>query len=135
MAGPTEVMPVEHDGVRYEAVHWGKQRDLGQNGGFVAAIDVNTGDEIWIVRIYEIVYGDKSPQKYDRFITALELIEEGAALEVIDQTGAVHHLDLTTRAVTLISPGPVNGAAPNPARPEKVEPEEKPGFFKRLFGG
>ena len=74
MAGPIMVTPVEHDGVRYEAVHWGKQRELGQNGGFVAAIDAASGEELWIVRIYEIVYGEKSPQKYDRFLTELELI-------------------------------------------------------------
>jgi hypothetical protein len=127
------VMPVEHDGIRYEALHWGKQRDLGQNGGFVAAFDIETGAELWIAKIYHIEYGDKSPQKYDRFVTELELIEDGAALAVTDQTGAVHRLDLTSREATVISPAPDRPTGPHPDKPAKAP--EKPGFFRRLLGG
>ena len=135
MGGPIMVTPVEHDGVRYEAIHWGKERDLGQNGGFVAAIDPDSGEELWIVRIYEIIYGDKSPQKYDRFITALTLSEDGTALVIEDETGAVHQLTLDTREVTEIS-GPVEVTPEeHPFKPPKVkEREEKPGLLKRLFG-
>jgi hypothetical protein len=131
MNGPIMVEPVVYDGVRYEALHWGKERDLGQNGGFIVAIDMDTGEELWVTRIYEIVYGDKSPQKYDRFITEISLIEKGDALSVADETGAVHRLDLATRAVTELA-----GAEPrNPGpHPEKPKPVEKKGFFQKLFG-
>lgn len=132
MNGPIMVEPVVYGDIRYEALHWGKERDLGQNGGFVVAIDMNTGEELWVVRVYEIVYGDKSPQKYDRFITELSLIEKGDALSVTDQSGAVYRLDLATRAVTVLSPAEGNSPTPNPRKPA---PAEKKGFFQRLFGG
>ena len=128
------IAPVDHEGVRYEALHWGKERGLGQNGGFVAAIDIASGKELWVQRIYQIVYGDKSPQKYDRFITALALMDGGGALAVTDQTGAVHRLDLATRAVTQISPAPDATPAPNPRKPAKPEPTEKKGFLGKLLG-
>lgn len=121
MGGPIMVAPVEFDGVRYEALHWGKQRDLGQNGGFVVAVDSATGEELWIQRIYEITYGEKSPQKYDRFITELKLIERGDALEVVDETGARHRLDLETREVTPIEAAPSQERGPHPDRPPKVK--------------
>ena len=119
MTGPTTVTPVEYDGVRYEAMHWGKPRDLGQNGGFVAAIDIESGDEIWLAKIYQITYGDKSPQKYDRFITALKLVEQGDALEIEDDTGAVHRLDLATREATLVSAAPEVERGPHPDKPPR----------------
>ncbi|MDO9526713.1 MAG: hypothetical protein Q7J57_14440 [Gemmobacter sp.] len=128
------IAPVEHGGLRYEALHWAKERGLGQNGGFVAAIDIASGKELWVQRIYEIVYGDKSPQKYDRFITTLTLIDGDTALAVTDQTGAVYRLDLGTRAVTLISAAPDTTPPPNPRKPAKAEPAEKKGFFGRLLG-
>jgi outer membrane protein assembly factor BamB len=131
MTGPIMVAPVERDGIRYEALHWGKERNLGQNGGFVVAIDDDTGVELWVQKIYDITYGDKSPQKYDRFVTRLALIDNGAALAVTDDTGAVHRLDLTTRAVTLLQPAPATQTPVNPLKPA-AEPGK--GLLRRLFG-
>jgi hypothetical protein len=132
MTGPIMVAPVDHAGIRYQALHWGKERDLGQNGGFVTATDLASGHELWVARIYEIVYGDMSPSKYDRFVTRLELIEDGAALAVTDQTGAVHRLDLATRAVSLIAAAPAADRPANPRKPEKTA--ERKGLFGRLRG-
>jgi len=133
MTGPIMVTPIVHDGIRYEAFHWGKQRDLGQNGGFVAAYDAASGAELWIAKIYAIEYGDKSPQKYDRFVTELELIEDGTALAVTDDTGAVHRLDLTSREVTLLTSAPERHTGPHPNKP--AAKKEKPSLLRRLFGG
>jgi len=119
MSGPTTVTPVEHDGIRYEAMHWGKPRDLGQNGGFVAAIDIESGEEIWLAKIYGITYGPKSPQKYDRFVTKLKLVGGGGGLEIEDESGAVHRLDLATRDVTLVSAAPVVERKPHPDKPPR----------------
>ena len=37
--GPPEVAPVNVGNVKIEAIHWGKDRGLGQNGGYIAAFD------------------------------------------------------------------------------------------------
>ena len=128
MGGPIMVAPVEHEGVRYEAVHWGKERDLGQNGGHVAAIDPQSGEEMWIVRIYKIKYGNMSPQKYDRFITSLTLSDDGTALIIEDETGAIHSLKLSNRKVRRIKGPPPYDDSPDPDMPPKQ------GFWDRLFG-
>lgn len=117
MAGPTEVAPVTLDGVRYEALHWGKQRGLGQNGGFVVAHDAESGAELWIERIYEIVYGDKSPQKYDVFIRDMVPVDKGSALRITDGTGRVFRLTLSTREVLLVAEPVSAPAKPHPMKP------------------
>lgn len=117
MSGPADVAPVTLDGVRYEAIHWGKQRGLGQNGGFVAAYDVASGDELWVQRIYEIVYGNKSPQKYDIFIRDMIPIDGGAALRIIDGTGRVFRLMLNNRDVLLVAEPVTAPTKPSPRKP------------------
>ncbi|MEN8741690.1 MAG: hypothetical protein ABF308_18220 [Phaeobacter gallaeciensis] len=117
MSGPADVAPVTLDGVRYEAIHWGKQRGLGQNGGFVAAYDVASGDELWVQRIYEIVYGNKSPQKYDIFIRDMIPIDGGAALRIIDGTGRVFRLMLNNRDVLLVAEPVTAPTKPSPLKP------------------
>ena len=118
-AGPKDVTPVTLDGVRYEALHWGKPRDLGQNGGLIAAYDSASGDELWVERIYKIVYGDKSPQKYDLFISSIAATDNGASLRITDESGRVFRLRLADRDVILVTE-PLN--APNKPHPRKPPP-------------
>ena len=98
--GPEPVTPVTYKGVRYEAVHWGKSRDLDQNGGYVAAIDDNTGEELWIVKVYDVDYdNDMDPDKQDVFISKLKLRRFRKLLSVKDERGGLYFVDLTNRAV------------------------------------
>lgn len=117
---------VTHDGIRYEALKWGTERDLGQNGGLIAAHDAESGEELWVAKVYNITYGDKSPQKYDRFITAMTLAPEGDALMVTDDRGGEYRFDIASRKGT-----PLNEAASDDPEPE---PERK-GLLGRIFGG
>lgn len=86
---------VECNGVRYDAVHNGKSRGLKQNGGHVRATDIVSGKELWVRRAYKIKYGPKSPQKYDRFIRAMQVSADGSALSITDDSGEAHVLPLT----------------------------------------
>lgn len=104
---PADVPPVLHKGVRYEVVHWGKARGLGQNGGLVAAVDAASGRELWVVRVYAIDYTvDKEPDRLDVFITSMKLDRDRRALVLTDENGRRFGLDLATRQVT-----PLKGAA------------------------
>jgi hypothetical protein len=90
-----------HQGVRYEAVHWGQARGLGQNGGYVQALDPATGKVLWIHRIYAIAYDPAMEQdKQDRFISGLAVADNGDALLVVDERGGRYVLDLRTHRVT-----------------------------------
>ncbi len=97
---PDPVAPVSFEGRRYEAITFGKARGLGQNGGYVAAIDEASGRELWVQRIYRIRYdrgleGDKQ----DVFITGLTLLPAARALRIENERGASYRLDLRTRQV------------------------------------
>jgi hypothetical protein len=103
-AGPAAVKPVTRDGIRYEAIVWGKTRGLGQNGGYIAAVEESTGREIWVLRVYEIKYdADMEPDKQDIFITSLLFGSPPDRLLVEDEKGRRYSVDLKTRTV---SPAP-----------------------------
>lgn len=100
-AAPAAVAPVARDGVRYEVVHWGKARGLAQNGGYVAAVDEDSGEELWLLRVYETVYDEgMEGDKQDVFITRLRVACRGACLEVEDERGREYRVDLASHAVT-----------------------------------
>jgi hypothetical protein len=102
-----EPEPVMLAGVRYEAVPWGKARGLAQNGGYVAAIDVDSGSEIWLLKVYDIVYdGEREDDKQDLFIAELSLDATGR-LRVEDERGATYLVDLKERKVVSTPAGSV----------------------------
>ena len=85
----------------------------------IAAYDSASGDELWVERIYKIVYGDKSPQKYDLFISSIAATDNGASLRITDESGRVFRLRLADRDVILVTE-PLN--APNKPHPRKPPP-------------
>lgn len=96
--------PVVIGAVRYEALAMGKERDLGQNGGFIAAIDVATGKELWVLRVYEIQYDPSMEQdKQDVFIVGLSVAPDGHSLLVQSERGDRYLVDTATRKVTPVS--------------------------------
>lgn len=96
--GPPEVAPLVKDGVRYEAVHWGRERGLGQNGGIVAALDAATGKELWTTKVYTIDYHPTlETDVQDIFIRSLQAGATARELLVIDERGRRFRLDLDSR--------------------------------------
>jgi hypothetical protein len=95
--GPPTVTPVTLDGVRYEALHWGRERGLGHNGGYVAAFDAISNQELWTARIYAIDYVTKlETDVQDIFIRALESGAKGQLL-ITDERGLRFTLDIAKR--------------------------------------
>ena len=94
-----EPAAVVNGGVRIEALPWGKARGLGQNGGYIAAYDPVTDSEVWILKVYEVVYdGQRESDKQDLFIEDL-VLEPSGLLRVTDERGGVHRVDLQQRTV------------------------------------
>ncbi len=95
-----EEISVTAGGVRYEAVHWGKSRGLGQNGGYIQAVKADDGAVLWLHRIYRIEYDPgKEQDKQDRFIAALTISARGDVLQIRDERGHDYSLDLNTHRV------------------------------------
>jgi hypothetical protein len=98
--GPKEVPPVVLGNLRLEALHWGKERGLGQNGGYVAAYDVASGKELWILKVYDITYDAKMEEDVqDVFIESLTKSASGDLLGVRDERGRRYTVNPKTRAV------------------------------------
>ncbi len=98
--GPDEVEPIVLDGVRYEVIHWGKERGLEQNGGYIAAVDIENNRELWVVKIYSITYlPGLETDVQDNFIRAMTLSEDKASLMIEDENNHQFVLDLKSRQV------------------------------------
>ena len=95
--GPPDVKPVQIGSLRFEAVHWGH---LDQNGGVIAAIDVESGKEQWVLKVYQIDY-DPMEEKdvQDIFIKTLEAAPDARHLLVKDERGRRFEVDITERRV------------------------------------
>jgi len=97
---PPEVRPVTMGGVRYEVLHWGKRRSLPQNGGYIIAVDVASGRELWVQRIYELRYdAAMESDVQDRFISSLRKTFFGSKLKIEDEAGNRFLFDPATRVI------------------------------------
>jgi hypothetical protein len=47
------VNPIEVDGVRYEQIRNGLTAGLDQMGGYLAAIDIASGRQLWVLKVYD----------------------------------------------------------------------------------
>jgi hypothetical protein len=97
--GPPKIKPVTIGKVRFEAIHWGKTRGFGQNGGYVAALDVSSGEELWTVKVYDVVYEEPMEEDVqDVFIERMKA--EGDRLLITDEKKRRYLLDPKTRKVS-----------------------------------
>jgi hypothetical protein len=98
--GPPEVEAVTLDGLRFEAVHWGRERGLGQNGGYIEAFDADSGRSLWLLQVYKITYQDDLEEDVqDVFIEELKAGAKGR-LTVTDENGHRFLVDPATRSVS-----------------------------------
>lgn len=99
---PAEVSPVVIDGMRYEVVHWGKERGLEQNGGYIAAIDVASGQERWLLKIYDVQYDPMMEEDVqDIFIKSMTKSFFSKKLKIVDELGRKYIVDTTDRSIQL----------------------------------
>ncbi|RZL00009.1 MAG: hypothetical protein EOP36_17315 [Rubrivivax sp.] len=104
-AAPPVVQPVETKGLRIEAVHWGRDRGLGQNGGYIEALDKRTGQSVWLLQVYKVKQDPRLEQDaQDRFIRRLALTLGGTHLFVVDKRGQCFKVDLATHQVAKAAP-------------------------------
>jgi hypothetical protein len=82
------------------AIHWGRSRGLGQNGGYIAAAETSTGRELWVLKVYDTPYDPRREQDVqDVFIVEMKATDSGSLLEIHDEEGRVFLVDPTTRSV------------------------------------
>jgi hypothetical protein len=94
---PDPVAPVVIGSIRYEAPHFAGDVGGSQNGGYLTANDVASGERLWALRVYETVYDkDREQDVQDVFITRLADLG-GGKLQVQDEEDRTYTVDLATR--------------------------------------
>lgn len=97
--GPPDVAPVTIGKLRFEAIHWGRERGFGQNGGYIAAYDAAGGAELWTLKIYQIDYDpDMEEDVQDIFIETMSVSAPGDSLEITDEHGRSYVVDPGARS-------------------------------------
>ena len=98
--GPPDVAPVTIGKLRFEAIHWGRDRGFGQNGGYIAAYDAAGGAELWTLKVYQIDYDSEMEEDVqDIFIETMSKSTSGDRLEITDERGRRYIVDPGTRSV------------------------------------
>jgi hypothetical protein len=120
--GPAPVVkPVEHNGIRYAQDSY-DLRQGDQQGGYLVALDAETGARLWRLKVYEVPDpGPGAPERIGRYFRAMRLVTS-RVLEIEDEAGGVYHVNLDTRAVTQVS-GPPDS---NPVKPKPAKPKPTP---------
>jgi hypothetical protein len=102
--GPRGVPEISIGSHRYTAIHWGRERKLGQNGGYLSVTDAATGREIAVIKVYDIEYDEHmETDVQDVFITSIERLSD-RTLVVDDERGRRYVVDCDTHAVRLLNP-------------------------------
>lgn len=97
--GPAAVAPVRAGTLEISALHWGFSRGLAQNGGYIAAADAASGRELWLLKVYEVVYDPlRERDVQDTFITHIQL-EASGLVRVRDELGREYIVDPRSRTV------------------------------------
>jgi hypothetical protein len=98
--GPPDVAPVVVGSTRYQVLPWGKERGLGQNGGYLSAVDTTTEQEIALIKVFEIDYNPNlESDVQDVFIESIRLHPDGLDLVVKDELGRCYVVDLQSKSV------------------------------------
>ncbi|UJX24315.1 hypothetical protein [Pseudoalteromonas sp. CF6-2] len=94
--GSERVFPVEYEGVKYEAVPWALENGTTQNGGFVRAVEVESGEVIWAKQIYKTKYKrglERDVQ--DVFIVKLEVESTTGIIKIENEVGMQYRVKLS----------------------------------------
>ena len=90
---------ISRNGIRYEAMPFGKVRGLGQNGGYIAAIDEASDKELWLLKVYDVRYDpEKEEDVQEIFISELKPGDENL-LHVFNERGGHYLVNVDTRVV------------------------------------
>lgn len=109
-----EIEPIEHQGVRY--VQDEVDTNQGdQNGGYLAAIDPQSGERLWRLQVYDVP--DHSVAGVDnlgRYFRTMRLVAGRDELEIENEAGGRYRVDLAARTSTQIDGPPATGLSAPP---------------------
>lgn len=103
-AAPADVPPVEIKGVRYQQDMHSYDHGGNQPGGYLCAIDIATGQRLWMLKVYEVQ--DHAPSGVDTiglYFKAMKQVPGRDELEIENESGSRFLVDVVKRTSTPIS--------------------------------
>ncbi len=79
--------PVSLNGIRFEALNNGRERGLDQNGGYISAVDEQSGLELWNLCVYRISFNEELPNEPQEVYIMKLRIMQNHILHVWDDFG------------------------------------------------
>ncbi len=113
---PPDVAPIEIKGVRYQQDMQSYDHGGDQPGGYLCAIDIKTGQRLWMLKVYEVQ--DHSPSGVDTiglYFKSMKQVPGRDELEVENESGSRFVVDVVKRTST-----PVSKPRSNPLPPIKI---------------
>lgn len=96
--GPENIASLEFNNYVVKVVHWGKERGLKQNGGYISIHDIKSGDEIKLIEVYQVEYlPDLEEDIQDVFIESLTI--KGSMLLIKDERNRSFMVDIDNNTV------------------------------------
>jgi hypothetical protein len=100
---PPEIEPVVLDGVRYEQATARSEDPKELESGYLRAIELNSGKELWLRRVYAPDFDDEEERDgQEVYFITFSPTEDGAALRVENEAGEVWRVDPATGASELL---------------------------------
>lgn len=108
---PPRVLPIEHNGIRYQQDMESFNHGGTQVGGYLVAVQPTTGERLWMLKVYEVPMQDpaivSTPGRYFR---TMHLVPGKNEIEIENEVGGKYLVDLDAKTSTWIS-------GPDSARP------------------
>jgi len=100
---PPQVAALEYHGIRYEqdmqSYHFGGD----QPGGYLVAIKPDTGERLWMLKVYKIEnYDDQGLETMGRYFKSMRLMPEQNAIEIENEAGGRYLVDLEKHSSTTV---------------------------------
>ena len=97
---PPEVKPVEWDGVRYQQDLDGAPRSRDQGFGYLLAVDVASGRELWELKVYSVpVQPGLEADVQEVYFARMARVPGCDELEIDNEDGDRFLVDVRTRRV------------------------------------
>lgn len=101
---PPKVVPIEHNGVRYQQDMQSSSYGGDQPGGYLVAIDPASGERLWMLKVYKVpVYDDEFVSSPGRHFRSMRLVPGRDEIEIENEVGGKYLVDLSERSAKWIS--------------------------------
>ena len=101
------VRPVLHNGVRYEQLRRPSEQGFSQSGGVLAATDVASGKQLWVIRLFKTEFDPKEEKDAQEvYVSQLVFDAKAGVLMAADERKRRWRINASDGSAALLAPAP-----------------------------